>query len=375
VSARLPAGGLRLFGKLDGYVGGLFLAAYATSFLLVVGLVMIFNLASNLDWFEPWEDGSRASTPTILRYYLLETPFLYLQVAPFVTVVAGLFSVSRLVRHNEMVAVLASGVSARRLLLPIFAGGALAAVGMFALRELATEALGFKRDSLLDVLENRRAERVFENLWFRDDYGNVVRLVEFRPATGSPPLAEVRGLEVTLQDAGVAKLVRAERAVWTRFEHGDGWRLEGGSVQEVENQSRTYPIDVLSGVSFTPADVLLVDKGRDRAMELSFGELQRLARRDPDDVSYQTLLQYHLTFPLANLVLLLVALPRMVGRERGHAIEGLVEGCLLCVFYFCFDFVTRALGMEGSLSPLLASWLPVLTFGSLGAVLLDSMGT
>jgi hypothetical protein len=31
--------------------------------------------------------------------------------------------------------------------------------------------------------------------------------------------------------------------------------------------------------------------------------------------------------------------------------------------------------MEGSLSPLLASWLPVLTFGSLGVVLLESMRT
>ena len=127
--------------------------------------------------------------------------------------------------------------------------------------------------------------------------------------------------------------------------------------------------------SFTPEEVLLLDKGRQRAMELSFGELQRLSRQDPGNVAYQTLLQYHLTFPLANLVLLLVALPRMVGRERGRALEGLVEGCLLCIFYFCLDFVTRALGMEGSLSPLFASWLPVLSFGSLGAVLLEAMHT
>jgi lipopolysaccharide export system permease protein len=375
VSAWLRPGGLRLGGKLDGYVGGLFLAANATSFLLVVGLVTIFNLASNLDWFEPWEDGAYAPPFTILRYYLLETPFLYLQVAPFVTVMAGLFCVSRLVRHNEVVAALAAGVSARRVLLPVFAGGLLAAIGMFLLRELATETLGFKRDTLLDVLEHRREERVLENLWFRDDYGNVVRLIEFRPAVGSPPRAEVRGLEVTLQQAGVSKLVRAERAVWTSFEGGNGWRLEGGRVQEVENPTRVHDTEVLEGVSFTPEEVLLLDKGRTRAMELSFSELKRLALQDPGNVAYQTLLQYHLTFPLANVVLLLVALPRMIGRERGRALEGLVEGCLLCIFYFCLDFVTRALGMEGSLSPLFASWLPVLSFGSLGVVLLEAMHT
>jgi len=378
-AALLRPGGLRLAGKIDGYVGGLFLAAYATSLLLIVGLVMIFDLASNLSWFEPWDDGGSAPTRAIVSYYLVQTPFLYLQVAPFVTVLAGLFTVSRLVKNNEIIAALAAGISARRMLLPIFAGGLLAAAGMFALRELATGTLGFQRDALLDLLDQRREEQVIENLWFRDDYGNVVRLIEFRPSTrpvsGGAPIAEVRGLEVTLQEEGVAKLVRAPRAVWTHYPGGDAWRLEGGRVQEVENETSVYDIDVLEGVRFTPADVLLSHKGRERTMELSFGELESLAAKDPGNVAYQTLMQYHLTFPLANLVLLLVAIPRMVGRERGRRMEGLVEGSLLCVFYFCFDFVARALGMDGTLSPLLASWLPVLGFGSLGVALLESMRT
>jgi lipopolysaccharide export LptBFGC system permease protein LptF len=134
-------------------------------------------------------------------------------------------------------------------------------------------------------------------------------------------------------------------------------------------------IQVLEAVRFTPADVLLAMKGHERPMELSRAELDRLSRRDPDNIAYQTMMQYLLTFPLANLVLLLVALPLMIGRERGRRMEGLIEGCLLCVFYFCADFLTRALGMEGMLSPIMAAWLPVLVFGSLGIVLLESMRT
>ena len=40
-------------------------------------------------------------------------------------------------------------------------------------------------------------------------------------------------------------------------------------------------------------------------------------RRDPTDTSYQTLWHYHLTFPLANLILLLVGIPLMFNYERG----------------------------------------------------------
>ena len=116
-------------------------------------------------------------------------------------------------------------------------------------------------------------------------------------------------------------------------------------------------------------------KGRTRALELSFSEVNALLARDPDNAAYQTLLQYHLTFPLANLVLLLVALPFMLGRERGKALEGVMLGLLCCVFYFCAEFLSRELGIEGVLSPLLASGLPILLFGSLGLALFESMRT
>lgn len=373
-----PIRRLRIAGRIDRYVATLFVAAYATSFLLVVGLVLVLDLASNLRYFEPWPSGDRASTADILRYYLLSVPFLYLQVAPFVTVVAGMFCVSRLVKHNELTAALAAGVSAQRVLAPIFLGGALVAGGMFFLREEMTRnpRIGPVREALRDMLEERRRERVFTSVWLRDRFTNVVRLAEFRPATGGPgeaPYAEIVGLEATLPHAGVVRLVRATRAVYVSTPEGPRWWLENGMIEEYGAAGTRRPLQYLEGVDFSPRDVLTALRGEERAMELSFSEIDHLARRDPDNAEYQTLLHHNLTFPLANLVLLLVALPFMVGRERGRHIEGLVAGCLLAIFYFAFDFITRSMGVDGTLSPLLSSWLPVLLFGSLGVVLFESM--
>lgn len=367
--------GLRVGGRVDRYVGGLFVASYATSFMLVVGLVLIMDLASNLDFFEPWPDGRSAPATAILRYYALQIPFLYLQVAPFVTVVAGLFTVAKLVKNNETVAAMSAGVSVHRVLASVFLGGLLAAVFMFGLRETATSAFGFKRDTLQDLLDNQRDERVFEDLWFSDDFGNDVRLDEFRPATGDPEVAEVIGLRAYFRELGVDRTLRADRAVWSQVGGRKTWVLEGGVVADAENSESAHPVETMTGVQFSPQAVLLSVKGQERAMELSFSEIDQLARRDPENTEYLTLLQYHLTFPLANVVLLLVALPFLIGRERGRNVEGLVAGCLLCVIYFSVDFVTRSLGTEGALSPLMASWLPVILFGSLGAVLYDSMRT
>jgi lipopolysaccharide export LptBFGC system permease protein LptF len=361
---------LELFGRLDRYIGGLFLVSYATALLLIVGLTVIMDLASNLSYFEVWDDGTRVPTATLVRYYVLNVPFLFMQVAPFITVVAGLFTVARLLKKNELVAALSAGVSAHRLLAPVLLGGALAAGAMFALRESLTRVLGPRRDALHDLLDNHSYDRVFKSLWFRDRANNVVSLGEFWPQK-----QVIRGIDATVSEHGVWTRIHATGAVYAQKPDGAwGWRLENGVREEVDNEGqRPREIDWLEVIEFTPHDVLTAHKARERALELSFSEVIELAARDPSDTRYQTLLQYHLTFPLANLVLLLVALPFLVGRERGHGTEGLVVGCLMCVGYFCFDFVCRSLGMDGTLTPLMAAWLPTLVFGSLGAAMVHTM--
>lgn len=377
---------LRLGGRLDRYVGSLFLGGYATAFLIVVGLFLILSMANELDDFlERWPDGSRVPVLVVVRYYALTVPFVFLQLAPFVTLVAGMFTVNRLLRNNEAIAALAAGISAHRLLAPVFLCGVLISGGMFGMRELLSaplfqgDSLANKRDALLFVLEERSFERVYQQLWLRDLEGSVALLREFRPATGEPPVAEARGLEVTFAPSAVTVSVEAERAVYAeRPERGGepGWWLEGGErreIEEHEDRQRVTEVEWLEDFPFTPELALSFHRGRERPLELSFKEAGQLAQRDPDSVVYRTLLQYHLTFPLANLVLLLVGLPLLMRYDRSRGPEGLALGCLVCIFYFAADFVCRNLGLGGNLDPILASWLPLLFFGSLGLVLYDSM--
>ena len=269
---------LELLGRLDRYIGGLFLASYATALLLIVGLVLIMDLASNLSYFEVWDDGTRVPTSTLVRYYVLNVPFLFLQVAPFITVVAGLFTVARLLKKNELVAALSAGVSAHRLLAPVLLGGVLAAGAMFVLRESLTRVLGPRRDALHDILENHRYERVFTSLWFRDRANNVVSLAEYRPESQT-----IRGIEATVSERGVWTRIHAPWAERARKPDGNwGWRLENGVREDVDNEAmRPREIGWLEVIEFTPEDILTAHKGRERELELSFSEVIQLASRDP----------------------------------------------------------------------------------------------
>ncbi len=365
---------LAIGGRIDRYVGSAFLWSYATAFLVVVGLVFLIDMAANVDdLLEGQEDGDHQPVGLILRYYVLNLPFLFLQAGPFVTLTAGLFTVTRLLRHSEIAACLSAGISARRVMAPVFFGGVLAALAMFGLREWVARTVIHQRDAVLTMLEDQEHERVFEKLWVRDLAGNVARLGEFRPATGDPPVAEIRDLRGTVRQGGRMVSIDAEQAVYAMRDGREGWRLENGVRYDGGASRVESAVDWLEEIEFSPAIAVSFHRARTNPLELSFGEARELGRRDPDNVVYQTLMQYHLTFPLANLVLLLVGIPLLMRHERARGVDGLARALLLCVFYFGADFIFRNLGIGGSLDPLLASWTPVLLFGSLGVVLYDSM--
>lgn len=364
---------MRALGKVDRYVGRLFAMSYVTAFLLVVGLFLILDMATNLDeYLRPDEQGQTPSMLLIARYYALHTPFLYLQMSPFVTLVAGMFATARLARSNEVVAVLNAGVSSRRMLAPMLLGALLLAAGMFALREWVTAELGEARDVLQDRLVERRERPVYDYVWIRDPSGRQARFSEYEPAVRPGESALFRELFCAFRQGRETVFLQAAAGEW---DAGRGeWRLTDGRrliVSERSQENRS--IDVLTDLVFTPEDVELAYRGRERPEGLGIADLRRLLVRDPHNISYRTLLHANLTYPLAGLVLLFVGLPFLVGQERGRAAERIALGFFLCLTYFAVDFVARTLGIQGELGPLHAGWLPVVLFGSLGGALFASM--
>ncbi|MSR62785.1 MAG: YjgP/YjgQ family permease [Planctomycetes bacterium] len=366
---------LPLGSRLDRYVARLFALSYGAAFFLVVGLFVILDLATKLDgYLAADKNGYTPPAAMVGQFYLLQLPFLYLQMSPYVTLVAGMFTAAKLARTNEIVAGLNAGVSVRRLLLPVYLGAALLALGMFLLREQSTRGLGRQRDLLQDRLEvhadEHRAMPVLENLIVRDLHGRALRLGQYFVAA-DPQDSEFRDLSGLQHEEARSVILTA---VSGRPLSSGRWQLtDGRQTVDADQRRTTEKLPVLEDPRFTPEDVERAWKARDHPMDLSYSELADLQAREPTNLQYRTLLQYNLTFPLAGLVLLLVGLPFVVGDERGKAGERIARGFLLCVGYFGIDFIARTLGLQGAVGPIFSGWLPVVLFGSLGSVLTAAM--
>ena len=68
-------------------------------------------------------------------------------------------------------------------------------------------------------------------------------------------------------------------------------------------------------------------------------------------------------------------MPFLMGHSRSHGPSPGLWVFFLCLCFFGSDFVCRSLGLQGQLDPLMAAWLPILFFGSLGVVLFTSART
>jgi lipopolysaccharide export system permease protein len=368
-------------GHLDRYVWSTYLASLATAFLMILGMFLIVDMAERMGDLMRTVDGVRPSLWTVGRYYVIRLPFIYLEVAPFVTLIAALFTVSKLMRHNEVTAMLAAGISAQRVLRPILVAAVLLAMGMFFLRENVVEHWGAERIRLEEWLRDRREEHSLNEVFLRDRTAGVpVRAGVFHAGIPGESKPRLENLEVVLRvgqrwiniEAPLAEFEPAADSGRGSEESGQ-WRLTRGIREDVDRlEDPPENVEILEGLSFTPWDVEVAHKGVERPLELSFSEVQALIDRDPDNAQLRTLQACLLAFPAANVVLLLVGLPFLLRQSRSRGAEGVAAGFLLCVFYFGADFVTRTLGMQGALSPLLAAWLPIVGFGSLGLVLWGS---
>ncbi|MFT4647826.1 MAG: lipopolysaccharide export system permease protein [Glaciecola sp.] len=361
---------LPFMGRMDRYVLGHFVGSYATALFLLLGLFLIMDMASNLDdYLEVGPDGTAPSTTLLAKYYLLKLPFLFLEVAPFITLLAGMFTVNRLLKKNEVTPLLSAGVSVHRLLVPIFFCGFVLAGMMFFLREAAVAQLADKRDFALYQLEERKPERVLEDVLIHDLSGATAFVKRLFP-DADPIRAE--DLSVVVYNGDITVHTKAKEAIWD--ENTNLWRLRGGMRTVVADKRESTSIEVLVGFDLTP-ELALTYRRSKVPLDLSFSEVQELMSREPEDSAFNTLWHYLLTFPLANVVLLLVGLPVLFQYERGKGTERMALGGLFCIFYFAIDFVFRSLGLGGGLSPILAGWLPILIVGSLGIALTDSIRT
>lgn len=349
--------------RLDRYVSGYFLSSYGMCLLFFVGMFVLVDLFGNIEDILEHAPRLRALGYSIsdlaIGYYALLLPFIFLQLAPFVTAMGAMFALTRLRRNNEIVPMISAGRSVYRIVAPIFVFAVLAAVVMVVTQEYLAPRLAGDRERLEKLLFRAKEERLLDarvrcgpdTFVFVRDYDPVRRTI------ASFDVSVLTSDKPPIVGSGARWDERRRRFVWEE-KRPDG---EGGFFAVVRELPETLTPELIEAQSMGPYD-------------LSYSQAEFLWKRTGEP-RWKVLLHYHLTFPLANVLLLLLCLPFVLQQHTRSVLLGMVIALLICAAYFTFDAVMRNLGEKEVIHPVLASWFGVVFFGSLGIVLIDGVRT
>jgi LPS export ABC transporter permease LptG/LPS export ABC transporter permease LptF len=379
--ARAAANGRR-FGRvpllpliLDTYILSTFLFYFAlllASFVLMTHVYTFFELLGDII-------HNRIPLGRVLAYLFFLTPKLVYDSTPISVLVAVLVTFGVMSKHNEITAFKASGVSLRRLSLPVLLASLCFSAGLFAMDyyRLLPEA-NRRQEALRDEIKGRAPQTYLrpDRKWI---YGQGPRIYYYKYF--DPTQAVMIGVSVYELDEKSFRLTRhisAGRASWSAalktwvFENG--WKRDLGVGQEARYQvfqATTFPeLD-------EPPGYFLKEVIQDKQM--NFPQLknyiQELRQSGFDTVHLRVQLQKKLAVPLFAFIMALISVPFAFLTGSRGALAGVGVSLGIAVAYWAVGQVFEQFGNVNQLPAGFAAWSPDAVFALAAMYLMARMRT
>ena len=146
---------------LDWYIIKKFLGTYIFAIALILAITIMFDINEKLDAFL-----KAPLKATIFDYFLNFLPYFANQFSPLFTFIAVIFFTSKLADNSEIIAMLSTGMSYRRLLRPYMISATVIAIATYILSAYIIPPANVKRiDYTNTYVKNKRV-----------DYGSNIQL-------------------------------------------------------------------------------------------------------------------------------------------------------------------------------------------------------
>ncbi|MBN2461264.1 MAG: LptF/LptG family permease [Candidatus Cloacimonetes bacterium] len=350
---------------LDKYI----LKEYIKTLLIIVFAFSILFLVVDISDNMPRLIRKGAAGNDIVLYFLLRLPYLILLTSPVVVLLSGLFLMSTLSKYNESIAIRSAGISILRMVIPLFWFGLIFSLIILVLGDLILTRSEEYRDFLYqERIKNQKVEDkkmrshihylgTDNNLYyigFFDGYRNILKTIDittFNHESGS-----------------VERKITAGSAIWV----DDAWHFKDCQIRFFQDGifrgAIFYDTTIINEVDVTPIDFI---KSAKKPLSMNIFELrqyiERLRKVGENYSREMVSLHQKISFPFANLIILLFSVPLVSVSSRSRS-RGLLFGIglLVCFLYLSALRICQSLGYNGILSPFIAAWLPNFTFFLIG---------
>lgn len=350
----------RYIKKLDWYIIKKFLGYYFFSIALIISIAIVFDFNENLSKFTEHHAPARA---IIFDYYANFVPyFANLFSALFVFVAVILFT-TKLASNSEIIAILASGVSFKRLLRPYMITCVLLSALSFGLSAYVIPHGTVIRQNFETMYKNKKKNTSAENVMLQVDKGTIAYIQHYDNN-------QKRGYGFSLDKFENKKLVSHLTAMDAQYDTiSDSkyhWTLSNWKIREL----RGLREHITSGtkrdtiIQMEPTD-LVYSKGQQETFtnpELKEYIGKQRNRGNGNVVQYEVEYHKRIASSFASFILTTIGLSLSSRKRKGGMGMYLGMGLALSFGYIMLQTVSSTFAINANTPPILAAWIPNIIF-------------
>ena len=350
----------RLMKRMDWYIIKKFIGTYIYAIILIISIAIVFDVNENLAKFSQYNAPLKA---IVFDYYVNFVPFYANLFSPLFVFIAVIFFTSKLAGNSEIISILASGMSFRRLMRPYMVSCVLISLVTFYLGAYVIPHGTVIRQNFETMYKNKKRNTSAENVQLQVGPGVIAYIQYYDNRRKS-------GYGFCLDKFENKKLVSHLSASEIQYDtisdskfhwHITNWkerRLRGLREQITEGARKDTVI------MMEPTD-LVYSKGQQETFtspELRDYISKQQSRGSGNVVQYEVEYHKRIATSFASFILTIIGASLSSRKRKGGMGLYLGLGLVLSFTYIMLQTVSSTFAINTGFPPVVAAWLPNIVF-------------
>ena len=351
---------LRYIRRLDRYIIGKFIGTYFFAILLIISISIVFDYNENLSKFTEYHAPWKA---IIFDYYLNFIPYFANLFSPLFVFIAVIFFTSKMASGSEIIAIMAAGVSFKRILRPYMLSCIIISALSFFLSAYVIPHGTVIRQNFESLYKNSQKNTSAENVQLQVDKGVIAYIQHYDNKVK-------RGYGFCLDKFENKKLVSHMSATEIQYDTISDtkyhWKATNWKIREMrgmrEKITSGMQLDTL--IQMEPID-LVYSKGQQETFtlpELSDYISKQINRGSSNVVQYQVEYHKRIAASFASFILTIIGASLSSHKRKGGMGMYLGAGLALSFIYIMLQTVSATFAINAGTPPILAAWMPNIIF-------------
>ena len=342
--------------RMDWYIIKKFIGTYVYSIVLIISVSIVFDVNENLAKFTTNNAPLRA---IVFDYYANFVPYFANLFSPLFVFIAVIFFTSKLASNSEIIAMLASGMSFKRLMRPYLISAALIAVLNFYLGSFVIPKGTVVRHDFETLYKNNKKNTSASNIQLMVDKGVVAYISQYDDTRKT-------GYGFSLYKFENKKLVSQMNANIIQYDTiSDSryhWKANNWKIRTLKGMREqiTSGFELDTVIQMEPTD-LVFSKGQQETFtspELKRYISKQQQRGSSNVVQYEVEYHKRIASSFASFILTIIGVSLSSRKRKGGMGMYLGIGLALSFTYILLQTVSATFAINADTPPVLAAWIP-----------------